>query len=300
MLYDDEDAFLAGASRFLRDGFEAGEPSLVIVDGSKIDALRDALGADAGEVEFRDMHVVGSNPGRVLAVWRSFVIAHSPASRGFRGIGEPVWLERTRDELDEWARHEALVDYAFHDGPAWSLMCPYDVSALGADVIDEARANHAIIATAHDEHRSDAYRGIASVALPFDRPLTEPTGQIEEMPFAERGLPLARAFAASYAGRAGFAPARIEDFVFAVNEILTNSIRYGGGAGLLRMWHSERGLVAEVRDGGRITDPLAGRFPPDGSQEGGFGLYLANSLCDLVQLRSFADGSVVRLHMSSA
>ena len=32
-------------------------------------------------------------------------------------------------------------------------------------------------------------------------------------------------------------------------------------------------------------------------QESGFGLWLANQLCDLVQIRSFADGSVVRLHL---
>jgi hypothetical protein len=33
---------------------------------------------------------------------------------------------------------------------------------------------------------------------------------------------------------------------------------------------------------------------------GGYGLWLANQLCDLVQVRSFPTGSAVRLHMRLA
>ena len=44
------------------------------------------------------------------------------------------------------------------------------------------------------------------------------------------------------------------------------------------------------------TEPLVGRERPAGPA-GGYGLWLANQLCDLVQVRSFPAGSVVRLHM---
>ena len=89
-------------------------------------------------------------------------------------------------------------------------------------------------------------------------------------------------------------PAR--DFVTAVNEIATNSVRHGGGSGRLRLWSEERTLVCEVADRGTIGDPLVGRRLPDPHREGGFGHWIANQLCDLVQVRSSARGTVVRLH----
>jgi anti-sigma regulatory factor (Ser/Thr protein kinase) len=90
---------------------------------------------------------------------------------------------------------------------------------------------------------------------------------------------------------------RAGDLVLAVNEVATNSVVHGGGQGIVRVWCEPDALICEVSDGGAITDPLAGRRrPPDGNV-GGHGLWLCNQLCDLVQIRSFADRGVVRLHM---
>ena len=52
--------------------------------------------------------------------------------------------------------------------------------------------------------------------------------------------------------------------------------------------------MCEVSDNGVIAPPLAGREQPEGP--GGNGLWIANQACDLVQIRSFGGGSVVRLH----
>jgi anti-sigma regulatory factor (Ser/Thr protein kinase) len=65
----------------------------------------------------------------------------------------------------------------------------------------------------------------------------------------------------------------------------------------MRIWQERGALLAEIRDGGRIQDPLAGRRRPAGNSPGGYGLWLANQLCDLVQLRATPDGGVARLHM---
>ena len=48
---------------------------------------------------------------------------------------------------------------------------------------------------------------------------------------------------------------------------------------------------------GHIADPLAGRDCRPATDLGGRGLYMVNQLCDLVELRSSPEGSVVRLHM---
>ena len=63
------------------------------------------------------------------------------------------------------------------------------------------------------------------------------------------------------------------------------------------MWVEDDAVVAEVSDRGEIDAPLAGREPPCSGQVGGHGLWLVNQLCDLVQMRTFASGSVVRVHV---
>ena len=65
----------------------------------------------------------------------------------------------------------------------------------------------------------------------------------------------------------------------------------------MRLWCEDDHLLAEVEDRGLIEEPLVGRLRPGISQEGGRGLWLANQLCDLVQIRSGAAGTTVRLHL---
>jgi anti-sigma regulatory factor (Ser/Thr protein kinase) len=74
-------------------------------------------------------------------------------------------------------------------------------------------------------------------------------------------------------------------------------VRHGGGRGTLRAWQERGVLICEVRDRGRFDDPLAGRRRPRDAQVDGYGLWLANQVCDLVQVRSQADGSAIRVHM---
>ena len=65
---------------------------------------------------------------------------------------------------------------------------------------------------------------------------------------------------------------------------------------MLRIWTEGGSLVCEVADDGVITDPLVGRREPPLDRAGGRGLWLANQLCHLVQIRSGAAGTTVRLH----
>jgi hypothetical protein len=56
-------------------------------------------------------------------------------------------------------------------------------------------------------------------------------------------------------------------------------------------------VICDVRDRGRLGQPLAGRQRPPPDRIDGRGLWLANHLCDLVQLRSLPSGTAVRLHV---
>ena len=122
------------------------EPTLVVVDAAKVAALRAELGADADRVHFADMAEVGRNPARIIPRWRGFVDEHLRPDRPVRGIGEPIWAGRSPAELVECQAHETLLNYAFADSPAWSLLCPYDTAALPPAVVDEARRSHPFVA----------------------------------------------------------------------------------------------------------------------------------------------------------
>jgi anti-sigma regulatory factor (Ser/Thr protein kinase) len=298
LLYDGDEAFLAGTVPFLAEGVAADEDVLVVVDRRKIGLLSRALGPAAVErVEFADMADVGMNPARIIPAWRRFTDRASAAGRGFRGIGEPIWPERTAAQLTECHRHEALLNVAFAGTGPWTLLCPYDIGRLDPSVVAEAHRNHPTIVRDGRRQGSDAYRGLDALVGPFTEQLPEPTGAVAGMPFHAQLLSEVRALVREVSIRAGMGEERVAAAVLAANEVATNSIRYGGGSGRLRLWHEPGALVCEVRDAGHITEPLAGRRQPDDEQFGGRGLWMVNQLCDLVQIRSSDAGTVVRMHL---
>ncbi|HEX8745453.1 MAG TPA: sensor histidine kinase [Thermoleophilaceae bacterium] len=295
LFYDGIDGFVGGTLPFVRAGVAAGEPVMVAVDAEKIALLEERLGADAGSVDFVEMRGLGRNPGCIIPAWREFVARNAFSGRRLRGIGEPVWDGRSPAEIEECHQHEALLNVAFDDGPAWTLVCPYDRAALPADVIEAARRTHPIVGEDGVTRRSGAYRNPRLDPLGGD--LEPPPARREELPFTLADLSAVRSMVDAWARAAGVSRTRTADLVLAVNELATNSIRHGGGAGVVRSWREPGRFVCEVRDSGRIDDPLAGRGLPTDARQGGRGLWLVNQLVDLVQLRSLRDGCAVRLHV---
>jgi anti-sigma regulatory factor (Ser/Thr protein kinase) len=298
LLYDGDDDFVSATAEFIREGVDAGEPVLVVVGAEKIARLREELNGHGHTVLFADMAAVGANPARIIPAWQQFVEQHLRDDRPVRGIGEPIWAERTADELVECQRHESLLNLAFADAPAWRLLCPYDRSKLSDAVITEALRSHPIVVRNGERSASASYRGLAGTARPFGLPLPDPPANTDVFEFDGAHLAGGRQLVSRRAADAGLSAARANDLVLAVNEILTNSVRHGGGSGVLRIWQDDGRLVCEVEDRGQIDDPLVDRRRPDPDQPGGRGLWMANQLCDLVQLRAAGAGNIVRLHMS--
>lgn len=283
LFYEGEADYLARTVPFVLAGLSAGDAILVAVPEPGLSRLRTELGAAGAAVTFQDMAVVGRNPGRIISVWDDFVRGRNGRTSNLRGLGEPVWAKRSPEELVECQIHEDLLNVAFADTRALRIACPYDSTALPHDVISRARE-------AHGHRPVDAGRTL-------EAPLrTAPPGAHVETFTADhvRGL---RREITELARHVGLSVARTDDLVLAVNEVATNSIRYGGGTGTLRAWIDGEAVVCEVADAGEITDPLVGRRRPASDAPGGRGLWLANVLCDLVQVRSAADGTVVRLRV---
>jgi anti-sigma regulatory factor (Ser/Thr protein kinase) len=297
LLYAGDEQFLAGTLPFIRSGIEAGEPVLVAVDRIKFEMLESALGRDARHVQFADMREIGGNPARLIPALKQFLAGRSVPRTRIRGLGEPAWAGRTDAELVECRCHESLLNLAFaEDGPL-SFLCPYDTSSLPPEVIAGARCSHPTIVDGGARHASSAYCGVDALGDLLAEPLPEPRAPVHELAFDGDDLVDLRRFIARRARAASLGEARGDDLVLAINEVATNSVRHGGGHGTLRAWQERDVLLCEVRDEGLITDPLAGRRRPTAAQVGGYGLWLANQVCDLVQVRSDARGTVVRVHM---
>ncbi|HSK56826.1 MAG TPA: sensor histidine kinase [Jiangellales bacterium] len=296
LLYSGREEYVAGTVPFVLDGLAAGDDVLVVVGQERSEQMRTALGPAAGEVEFADMAEVGRNPARIIPAWQEFLDDRTARGRGVRGIGEPIWAARTSDELVECQRHEALLNVAFDGSPRWRLLCPYDVDSLRSDVLAEAVRTHPYV-TAGGACQEVPVHVEEMAVHHLDAPLPEPRRVLEEVAFDHRRLRQVRTLVASTAERFGMDLSRTADLVMAANEVATNSVRHGGGRGEVRLWRDGRSLVCEVRDRGRLDEPMAGRREPAVGSLGGRGLWLTNQVCDLVQIRCYAEGTVVRLHL---
>jgi anti-sigma regulatory factor (Ser/Thr protein kinase) len=293
-LYAGRDEFLEACAAFIREGVQAGEPALVVVNAEKTERLRSVLGEDAHHVLFSDMAELGANPARIIPVWHDFAAENE--GRAIRGIGEPISAERSPAELVECQRHESLLNLAFAKTPSFRLLCPYDTSALSQSVIDEAKRSHPRLCTGGAYVPSHSFRGLDEVAAAFSEPLPEPHLVPHSKVFQANTLAPLRHFVAENAIEFGLDGQGTEELVLAVNEVATNSVVHGGGGGILRVWQEHDALICEVNDGGLMDNPLAGRELPAYADTSGRGLWLANQVCDLVQMRSFGGGSAVRIH----
>jgi anti-sigma regulatory factor (Ser/Thr protein kinase) len=292
LVYEGTDEYLAGTLPFVREALAADEPTLVAVGEAQAELLRTALGPDSERVRFAEMREVGRNPALIIPLWREFVDENG--GRSARGIGEPVWAARSPAALDECQRHEALLNVAFAPEPSWKLLCPYDAGALGPEVLEKVGHSHPRV---HHRGRSDASRSFEEEPDCFVGELPSPGERPEVFSFGLAELGEVRRRVAAVAEEAGLDSPDVADLVTAANELAANSVTHGGGRGTLRLWREDGVLLTEVEDHGRIEEPLVGRLRPGISQEGGRGLWLANQLCDLVQIRSGASGTRVRLHV---
>ncbi|WP_329214505.1 anti-sigma factor RsbA family regulatory protein [Streptomyces sp. NBC_01485] len=294
MFYRTEREYVARTVSFVRDGLDAGEPVAVAVPGPSLELIRTALGADAEGVRLLDMTEAGRNPGRIIpGVLRAFADAH-PQER-VRIIGEPIWAGRSAAEYPACAQHEALINAAFEGRPV-TILCPYDAARLDQEILADARITHPTVMAGGTERASDAYDW-RSVVARYNQPLV-PAPDASVRSFGPDDLSAARAFAVGAAGRLGLAGQRLADAELAVAELTTNSVVHGGGRGTLAVWAEAGQVVCEVRDAGRLADPLAGRRPPVRGQIGGRGLMLVHYVADLVRLHTADDGTTVRFYLT--
>ncbi|MFF7051599.1 anti-sigma factor RsbA family regulatory protein [Streptomyces griseorubiginosus] len=291
--YRSGEEFLEGTVGFIQEALDGGEAVVVAVPESKATLLRAEV-PDDGAVQYVDTSPLAHHPGRLIGAWQEWIREYTAQGRLVRGIGESPWAEaRSPSEVEELRYHEWLLNRAFADGPAWWLLCPYDLAGEQAAVEQMARCHPEIRADGRTTPSTDF-----DPQAPFDFvPLTHPCDPYDEFAYSTGDLPALRDKITACAEQLGLHGHRLRELHLAATEVAANSIRYGGGQGVLRTWTESRRLVCEFRDAGYISDPLVGRSKPPHTQMGGRGLWLVHQLCDMVEIRSTPKtGTTIRLH----
>jgi anti-sigma regulatory factor (Ser/Thr protein kinase) len=290
MPYTGHDVFVSTCVALAQDAMTHEQPMLLLAESPKVDDVRTALGPDADYVTFVVTDEHGRNPNRIVTMLEGF----QAGGRGRRslGVNESFSTARSRVALAEAQFAESVLNAAALQSWALDVLCLYDTSTVDAAVLSEMRRSHPFVRG--EDANPDFRPGLADTL--FGSALLAGPDDVVGMDVLPDDLAEARLFVRAYAVGQQVAPDRLDDFVMAVNEIMTNSIRHGGGRARLTLWTDDPHLVCQVADSGHITDPLAGRLAPPAAATSGRGLWLANHLCDLVQIRSSAAaGTVVRL-----
>lgn len=283
LFYEDERSYADGVLAFVREGLALDEPVLVAVPAPNLRILRDEASSDERRrIRFADMSVAGRNPGRIIgSVLTAFVREHD--GRRVRIVGEPIWAGRSDEEYPACAEHEALINVALGHEPA-AILCPYDLGALSRSALHDATRTHPVLVSGTERWESPGYVDPVSVAASFDRPLSAPPEDADVLLVSRgTGPSHARRMVHDHGVRAGLPARRVADLRDAVQELAVNTLVHSGGDGLLTVWQDRAGVVCQLQDGGRLSDVLAGRRPPDPPAVG-HGLFRVHQLCDLVRV----------------
>jgi anti-sigma regulatory factor (Ser/Thr protein kinase) len=279
--------FVAAATDVVREALTYGAVPVVLADADQISEVRTEVGGTAHDVLGFDMSVAGRNPARLLPALQHFLDQHP--DQQLACVAEPIRVGDPAAVVGEVELHELLLRLpAFH---SWNcrLTCAYDAESLTAGVVTAIEGAHG----GYLSNPADQVDRARAESLP-PRPMS-----CDDLGVDRTTLSALRGFIQRRAERAGLDDERVDDLVYAVNEVVTNSICHGEGRARVSFWTEAHAVICEVRDRGWIRDPLAGRVAPQPDKVGGRGLWLVNQLCDLVQLRSSPAGTTLRMHIDT-
>ena len=281
----------------LQPSLHDGGPVLPVLHEPTRAEVRRALGDDADRVEFPDPAAVHRLPPFTVALrWarlsrrvrtprgRATVVGQHVA--GLPGCGE-----------SHWARLDIALNVAVAGLPI-TVLCPY---RNDDGDLPRVRATHPRLVTVDGSVTSESYRRPVEALVEFPPPPPPDLGTpAAELTFTAADLGELRHLVAEVAAREGTAPERVADLVLAVNEVGSNSIEHGPGHGRLRIWATAEGLTAEVADPGTAQLSFPGMVAPATTGVRGRGLWLASELCDVMQVWSDTQGTIIRLGMEHA
>ncbi|MEO3829295.1 sensor histidine kinase [Actinomadura sp. B10D3] len=298
LLYGSRQDFLLSAVPFLRDGLRADEAVVAVVAPPVSGELRGQLGPKTvAGIEFIDAAEWFGGPVQALAACHDRARADWWPRGRLRLLAEPVWAGLTPLETREWKRHECLLNVVFAGTPS-TIVCAYDTAGLPGHVLEGAARTHPELTGPEGTAVSRRFTDPAEYYAECNAgPLPPPPSAAARRTFAAGGLPALRDFLTAEAARHGLPGDRTLPFVLAVNEVATGIVRDGGGRGSLMVWAEDGELVCDVADPGRmLADRFLGHVPPD-AHGGDAAMWAVRRLCHIVEIRSGARGTRIRLRV---
>ena len=294
-LYRATDDYIGAIMTFLRGDAAGRPPALVAVPGRHLALLRALLDDGLQPLTFADMDELGRNPARLTAAMRRFVERHNAITP--RLVTEAAGSGSAAAAYDEIVLHEAVVAQALAGSTA-SILCPVDASACSPEVLADVAQTHSHVVIGGERQASPSYDSTLAATL-FDRRLPRVPPTSGRHAYGHGGLSELRRFVEAEATRAGLPWKQIEDLVLAANEVAANSLVHALGSGVIHLWADpESGeVICDLCDEGYIAQLLAGRISPSLFSRRGWGLWMVNQVCDLVEMRSGSWGTNIRLHM---
>jgi anti-sigma regulatory factor (Ser/Thr protein kinase) len=296
IFYDDESIFATAAVSFVREGVERGEVVMVNTGTSSVTSLLRAMFADEEQVVFADRPVYSTPAGALDGYRRTMERGLATGAVGYRAMGF-IDFESTNLPWQEWLRYEAAVNRVFADFP-FQTLCPYDTSKVSREITEAISRSHTGLVDIAGWRVNDSYlvpeelvvaEGLVTPPHPLQetapRMVLEPDDDVMALRMEVYAATLFTAL-----------PSRkVDDFVAAVGEVVSNAHEHGRAPVTLKLWAADAVIVCTVTDRGPgIDDPLVGYARPRDPSEG-LGLWAARQLCDVLDYERGPEGFTVRV-----
>lgn len=298
VLFGSPREFASAITPFVRHEAAEDRPMTVIAGPTTQAALRAALGPDLPEPHWIDLTSVPRALGPAFE-WFTDLVRTSDGSGDPGGsfVVEHRHDGRSPAEVRELMRYDSLANDVLA-GVGARMVCAYDSARNPAGVLDEVERTHPFVLRGDQPVSSGSFVETTAYLAPAAHLDAPPPDAYEWHPPFD--LSALRA-AVGARGRRVLGVGRVADLVFAVNEAIANAHDHGDGPTRVALWVDGGCVVAEVEDRGPgFADDRAGYFPPADPLGRGRGLWLTRRLCDLVEIRTGAEGSTVRIHVGPA
>ena len=165
LTYGSDDEYLATTIPFFSEGRERSESLLAVTTEEQIELLRDSLPDGGDRVDFEDSGEWYRSPATALEGYRAFVDEKlEEGAAWIRIVAEIAPGSRSDPEVAAWKRYEAFVNLAFASAPT-TVICCYDDRTWPADLVDDARRTHPVVATGTAAAGNPEYQGPADLLI---------------------------------------------------------------------------------------------------------------------------------------
>jgi anti-sigma regulatory factor (Ser/Thr protein kinase) len=273
LVYESQDAYVARAVPFLREGLEAGEGVIVAHTKPGLAMMREALGPDAAHVTFVDVGSAYTRPARTLAAYHKVYVEQLQRTPTLRAVAD-VQFGPEPAEWDIWTGYEAVFNRSFGHLPAW-VLCSYNANGTPDPILEGVWQTHPEVVHRDAWTASDVYEDPNHV-LRRITPVPKSLPELRSIAFG-RDVEHFRERLARELISDEVSERKVLEMLLAATEIATNAIRHGGGVEDVRVGRSDGRFVCEIIDPGPgFDEPAAGYLAPrDGV---GRGLWVARQL----------------------